>query len=323
MPRVLGKEAAQQALVQALVQCKDVKDDAEANLFENIVANRIVKRLINIDTELLAAGKPSSGFTALLQAELKGSWGELALTWASVVVLALLENPEVQAAVKKELDPLITKGTLEKSTIAAALLLAKKMRELRKEPVPEAGTASQNRKNNNSLKRVSRSFTKIEIDGATCFWTEASGRRRRQALKEEQAHPPEADHDAAQDCPSPAKVDNTNVRLQTSPQPSGRGGAAASREASHTGRQATQLCAPAQLYANKGSTGEHARKVARKAIHASSSSSSSSSSSRDPCSFQDAAHPRLASNPPSHAQHKEARGEGDLAIKKAEGQKKL
>lgn len=146
MPRVLGKEAAQQALVQALVQCKDVKDDAEANLFENIVANRIVKRLINIDTELLAAGKPSSGFTALLQAELKGSWGELALTWASVVVLALLENPEVQAAVKKELDPLITKGTLEKSTIAAALLLAKKMRELRKEPVPEAGTASQSEK---------------------------------------------------------------------------------------------------------------------------------------------------------------------------------
>jgi len=61
------------------------------------------------------------------------------MTWASVVVLSLLETPALQKDVMKALEPVLKKGTLESATVTGPLLLAKCLRELRGEPVPAHG----------------------------------------------------------------------------------------------------------------------------------------------------------------------------------------
>lgn len=62
------------------------------------------------------------------------------MTWASVVVLSLLETPALQKDVMKALEPVLKKGTLESATVTGPLLLAKCLRELRGEPIPAPGT---------------------------------------------------------------------------------------------------------------------------------------------------------------------------------------
>ena len=71
---------------------------------------------------------------------MKGRIAQFATTWASVVVMSLLEVPTLRDQVVSELVPVLKSGELEESSRVGVLLLAKALRELRGEPVPAHGT---------------------------------------------------------------------------------------------------------------------------------------------------------------------------------------